>query len=165
MAICCWCVLFACCGAVYLELLPMMLMRMWISLLLSCPKPYMVDHLKLWIEKKVWSTSPALLEPGSEGNSAECTKATTNDTDSISTDPLLPSHESSDPNPQTGLQPPAPPTGAGQSHQTNPVQGTGVTGQIRQDVEEVKTKKDLKKRINSKTKKVTKNNCRVKTLQ
>ncbi|PWU91027.1 Mucin-associated surface protein (MASP) [Trypanosoma cruzi] len=83
------------------------------------------------------------LEPGSEGNSAECTKATTNDTDSVSTDPLLPPHESSDPNPQTGLQPPAPPTGAGQSHQTYPVQDTGVTGQIRQDVEEVKTKKGL----------------------
>ncbi|EAN96467.1 Mucin-associated surface protein (MASP) [Trypanosoma cruzi] len=92
------------------------------------------------------------VEPGSEGNTAECTKATTNDTDAISTNPSLPSHKSSDPNPQTGLQPPAPPTGAGQSHQTNPVQDAGVTRQVRQDVEEVKTKKGLEEQNKQKNK-------------
>ncbi|EAN97394.1 mucin-associated surface protein (MASP), putative [Trypanosoma cruzi] len=80
---------------------------------------------------------------GSDVNTAECTKAKTNNSDAISTDPLSPSHAPSNPNPEKGLQPVAPPTGPVQAHQPNLMHVKGVVEEVREEDEEGKRKKEL----------------------
>ncbi|EKG00984.1 mucin-associated surface protein (MASP), putative [Trypanosoma cruzi] len=93
--------------------------------------------------KKSLEHKSCSVEPGSDVNTAECTKAKTNNLDTISTDPLSPSHAPSNPNPQTGLQPVAPPTGPVQAHQPSPVHVEGVVEELREEDDEAKRKKEL----------------------
>ncbi|RNC38817.1 mucin-associated surface protein (MASP), partial [Trypanosoma cruzi] len=105
------------------------------------------------------------VEPVSDANTAECTKAKSNNLDAISTDPLSPSHAPSNQDPQTGLQPVVPPTGPVQANQPSPGHVKGVVEEVREEDDEAKRKKNLKSRINSKIKKVTKIHRHVKNLQ
>ncbi|KAF8279634.1 Mucin-associated surface protein (MASP), subgroup S032 [Trypanosoma cruzi] len=83
---------------------------------------------------------PCSVEPASDVDTAECTKAKTNNSDAISTDPLSPSHAPSNPNPQKGLQPVAPSTGPVQAHQPSPVHVEGVVEEVREEDDEAKRK-------------------------
>ncbi|PBJ77820.1 mucin-associated surface protein [Trypanosoma cruzi cruzi] len=100
--------------------------------------------------KKSLEHKSCSVEPGSDVNTAECTKAKTNNSDAISTDPLSPSHAPSNPNPQKGLQPVAPPTGPVQANLPSPVHVEGVVEEVREEDDEAKRKKELEEQSKKK---------------